>query len=349
MMRIAFILPSLANRGPILVVRDLVTQLQLMGHFCKVFYFDDLPGVEFSSGTEKLPFKGKYSFEGFDVVHSHGLRPDVFIYRNKASIKAVCVSTMHNIIIEEYKSTHHYLFAWCVQTVWTHYLKRHDALVCLTRQMCSYYAGLVKKKPQFVVYNGRSIEEFSELTEAENDEILRFKKDYKILGSACVVTKRKGLHQVIQALPLLKDYAFILIGDGPELEGLKALAKDHDVADRCLFLGSKDQAYRFYSYFDLFVMASYTEGVPLSLLEAAAVKLPALCSDIEVLREIFTEDEVSFFNLDDTGSFVAAAEYAMASYSKYASAIYECYQAKYTSKSMAVNYETVYQNLIQKK
>ena len=40
-MNIAYILPSLANKGPVLVVRDLVREMKNRGHRCSVFYFDD--------------------------------------------------------------------------------------------------------------------------------------------------------------------------------------------------------------------------------------------------------------------------------------------------------------------
>ena len=45
-MKIAMILPSLANKGPILVARDLCIEYKKMGHECSVFYFDDIVEVE---------------------------------------------------------------------------------------------------------------------------------------------------------------------------------------------------------------------------------------------------------------------------------------------------------------
>ena len=41
-MKIAYIIPSLANKGPILVVRDLCVELLKIGHFCDVYYFDEI-------------------------------------------------------------------------------------------------------------------------------------------------------------------------------------------------------------------------------------------------------------------------------------------------------------------
>lgn len=346
MLKIAFILPSLANRGPILVARDLSAELDKLGHLCTVFYFDEHEAIDFAVPTQQITYRDRFDFQDFDVVHSHGLRPDRFVYKNRRAIKAVCLSTMHNIIIEEYKTVHNYAYAWLIQQLWIQSLKRHDALVCLNREMKSYYRRFFSKKPITVVYNGRSIAEGPENIPSEDlEKIIQFKEQYTILGSACLVTKRKGLQQVINALPSLTGYGFMLIGDGPELEQLKVQARQLNIAGRCLFLGTRPQAERYYPYFDFFVMASYAEGMPLSLLEAAAIGLPTLCSDIPVLREILSEQETCFFKLEDTADLVNAAERLRIGRETYAKNIKALYDAKFTSGAMALNYQAVYNEL----
>ena len=81
-MRILYVVPSLANRGPIIVVRDLVEVMTRHGHQCKVIYFDDKKEIDFPCETQLVKSK-HYDFTGFDVVHSHGLRPDLFVRKNQ--------------------------------------------------------------------------------------------------------------------------------------------------------------------------------------------------------------------------------------------------------------------------
>ena len=40
-MRIAFVIPSLIQQGPVIVAHDLICGLMKEGHYCKVYYFDD--------------------------------------------------------------------------------------------------------------------------------------------------------------------------------------------------------------------------------------------------------------------------------------------------------------------
>ncbi len=90
-----------------------------------------------------------------------------------------------------------------------------------------------------------------------------------------------------------KDYAFLLrafaearlpagrlviAGEGPERERLKKTAGELGLSGRVLFPGVVEPA-PWYRMFDLFVMSSMTEQMPLALLEAMATGLPALCTD----------------------------------------------------------------------
>jgi len=68
-MKIAFILPSLANKGPIIVVRDIVDNLVAnpIVQDIIIFYFDEKVELDFSCKTKRISFKDKIDFDYFDV------------------------------------------------------------------------------------------------------------------------------------------------------------------------------------------------------------------------------------------------------------------------------------------
>jgi glycosyltransferase involved in cell wall biosynthesis len=70
----------------------------------------------------------------------------------------------------------------------------------------------------------------------------------------------------------------VIAGEGPERDRLRKLAVELGLSGRVLFPGVVDPA-PWYRMFDLFVMSSMTEQMPLVLLEAMASGLPALCTD----------------------------------------------------------------------
>ena len=94
MMRVAFILPSLANKGPIIVARDIVNELSKKDDIeCKVFYFDDITELTFACPVKKISFISKINFEEFDIIHSHMLRPDLYAaFKLKRSKKTKIIS-----------------------------------------------------------------------------------------------------------------------------------------------------------------------------------------------------------------------------------------------------------------
>jgi phosphatidylinositol alpha-1,6-mannosyltransferase len=90
------------------------------------------------------------------------------------------------------------------------------------------------------------------------------------------LTKKKGFDLVISALaaglPGGREFRYLIAGSGPEMESLKALARELGINDSVEFLGSvsdetKDVCYK---RADVFVMPSRIEGFGIAFLEAAA-------------------------------------------------------------------------------
>jgi glycosyltransferase involved in cell wall biosynthesis len=70
----------------------------------------------------------------------------------------------------------------------------------------------------------------------------------------------------------------VIAGEGPERDSLRKMAAELGLSGRVLFPGLVDPA-PWYRMFDVFVMSSMTEQMPLALLEAMASGLPALSTD----------------------------------------------------------------------
>ena len=247
-MKIAVILPSLANKGPILVAYDLCVEYIKMGHQCKVFYFDDITEVKFPCEVQQISFKEKMDFSGFDVIHSHMFRPDVYLvihlyHRSNIPI----VSTVHQHIGNQFKfnDSSKPLFS-LIKWIWIYLLRKFKQVIILNKSQESFYRkfGLKTK----VIHNGRSVN-FSETVKTPDIETLEaFSAKYTVIGSIAYVTKRKGLDQILYALKEDETLGFLLIGEGPEIENLKQLADTLGVNDRTLFLGSRSSGYRYLKY-----------------------------------------------------------------------------------------------------
>ena len=110
------------------------------------------------------------------------------------------------------------------------------------------------------------------------------KKDAKIfLITTSRLVEKNGIDTVIRALPLLASHIhFIILGEGPEEDALKALAKELEVEHRAHFLGniSQEELPAYYQLADIFVRPSRSEGQGISFIEAFGAGLPVIATQV---------------------------------------------------------------------
>ena len=96
-----------------------------------------------------------------------------------------------------------------------------------------------------------------------------------------------AMHQLqLWGLPLHA----VWVGDGPEQERLQARANTLGLASFVTFLGpvGQDRMREVYEDADAFCLPSFSEGVPVSVMEAMAMELPVVASDIDGVPELVT-------------------------------------------------------------
>ena len=122
----------------------------------------------------------------------------------------------------------------------------------------------------------------------------------------------KGLPILLDAVARLRlDHPAIKLtvaGDGPDREKLKDQARRSGIEANVVFLGyqSQQQVRELLTRTDVFVMASFAEGVPVVLMEAMAAEVPVVATQIAGVPEL-VENGVSGF-LVPPGDPVALAQ-----------------------------------------
>lgn len=345
-MDIAFIIPKKVNRGPVLVVLELVRQILLHGDRCTVYYLDKGEELAFPCETVHVPFSRSIDFDRYDIVHTHGLRPDLYAFRHKPKhCRARLVSTMHNYILRDLVYEYNWLVAQIFGRLWLQILRRHDKIVTLSKDALAYYRSYLPQNKLDYVYNTRSLDKQQGLSSAEEEQILAFKAGHVLIGANAVLTDRKGLDQLVSVLSGLPRYKLVIVGDGKARENLERLAIQNHVADRVLFLGYKKDAYRYLPYYDLFAIPSRSEGFGLTILEAALYHKRLLCSDIPIFRELLTEREAAYFTLEDQES-LRKAILLLAEHPEMGDSLYRIYEHRFSPDCCYQAYLKVYHSLL---
>ncbi len=371
-MKIAYIVPKLAQRGPVIVVRELVAQMTAHGHECTVFYFDEGPDeLGFPCATRRISRRegraaaggpGGLDFNRFDIVHSHGLRPDAYVCLHKpARSHARCITTLHNYVFDDLRYEYNRLTALTAGRAWLAALRRHDTVVTLSRHARQYYSRFLPAEKLTYAYNTRrrpADSGFPPLTEAEIVEATDgfapqpqapqptahpgAARPY-LIGVHAELTARKGIDQLLRVLPQLPDHRLLIIGDGPSRAALEQLAAVTGVADRVRFVGRRPNACRYLPLYDLYAMPSRSEGFPLALLEAAAYGVAVICSDLPVFQELVKDKEAAFFELEDPASLQTAILDATARRQELARNLHTRYLSAYSPEHFYDRYLNIYE------
>ena len=340
-MKVAFIIPSLANRGPVLVVKDLVSGLVKRNVQCMVYYFDNIHEVEMDAPTQRITFRQHVPFNDFDVVHSHGIRPDAYVFFHKPKrCLARCISTLHSYLNIDLAYQYNAFIAFLFSPIWRFFLRKHDTMVVLSNDAKQYYQKWFPEKSIEVVYSSRVVKVESTDNLAFERDLVRLKHKFSIIGVNASLTRTKGIDLLIDALPLLPEHALVIVGDGKERRRLEQQAIRNGVTNRCLFLGYQTNAYRYLRLYDIFAMTSRVEGFGLTLLEAAQYKKNIVCSNINIFRELFTDDDVTFFELDDIPSLANAIKSAGVTNKE--QHLFDTCSKKYSMDNFVESYRKVY-------
>jgi glycosyltransferase involved in cell wall biosynthesis len=128
----------------------------------------------------------------------------------------------------------------------------------------------------------------------------------RVIGTVGRLNWAKDQAGLIRAFRLLRerqpDAVLVLIGDGELRGALQQTAHDEGVADSVHFLGDRNDVRELLQGLDLFVLSSVSEGYSMALLEACAVALPIVATDVGGNGEIVRDGE--------TGRLVPASDAA---------------------------------------
>ncbi len=171
-----------------------------------------------------------------------------------------------------------------------------DSLVANCQSIISELEKLgYTKKPVQLLYNNIS-EPQEDKTKYKNRVLKEFglPEDAFLIVSTGLLIPRKNQPCLIKALSEVESSkaVLILVGDGPLLDSLQALAKQ--LGSKVIFTGWRKDVHAILSGCDLFVFSSYLEGLSNSILEAMECGLPCYVSDTPENREIITHPEQIF-------------------------------------------------------
>lgn len=106
----------------------------------------------------------------------------------------------------------------------------------------------------------------------------------RVVGALGRLVAEKGLDRLLKAWPAViarcPAARLLIVGDGPLRAQLVEQAQRLDIAETVHFAGVRTDVNALHKLFDIFVMSSISEGLPLALLEAMAAGRPVVATRV---------------------------------------------------------------------
>ena len=233
-----------------------------------------------------------------DLIHSQGIRADNLSSR----INISNVATLRNYPYFDYPMTYGRLRGWLMAKAHLNYLKSIDYPVVVSKSVSNMLLSMNNYKIEYI-QNGVDLERFPTSCKKELRDSLNIPSDANVFISVGHLSSRKDPLTVIKAFQRadIKNSILLFLGDGGLVEKCKSSVLNDS---RIKFIGKVSNVTDYLMASDYFVSASLAEGLPNTVLEAMAAKLPCILSDIPPHLEIAELDGISTLifktqNIDD--------------------------------------------------
>ncbi len=203
------------------------------------------------------------------------------------------------------------LINWMLYFPIEYYLSKYtDQLIVINQE------DYVRARKLFPIKNVHLVHGVGvDIQKIENIEIDRQQKklELKILNEQIVLLSIGELndnknHELV--IDCLKDFnnvnfKYLICGDGVLKEKLQAKIKQYDLEDKIELLGYRTDILELLKICDFFIFPSKREGLPVSIMEAMACRVPVIGSKIRGNSDLIQDNINGFlFSLDDRKEFI---------------------------------------------
>jgi len=153
--------------------------------------------------------------------------------------------------------------------------------------------------PVRTIWNGVNTDRFAPdiIERADARRRIGIPEDALVVGTVAVLrpSPAKRLDIWLDAARIVREREpraeFVIVGDGSQREQLEARAKALGLADAVRFVGKQEDVRPYLAALDVFLMSSAYEGFGIALVEAMAMGVPVVATNVEGVRNIVTSGE----------------------------------------------------------
>ncbi len=253
-----------------------------------------------------------------DILHTHTINGNFFgRIAGRLARVPVLLTTVHSHIIDELKGQK--------RPSLTDYL-RYGIDLALAR-WCRVLVTVTEAIRRRLIGHGQPGERIRTIANAV--DVSRFRanaeaaaavrrelgiaRDAVVVGTVGRMVPLKNHDVFLRAAALLRERVggarFLIVGDGPEMQSNRDLARELALDDAVVFTGWRADIERIMPALDILVMCSRVEGLNVTILEAMACSKPVVGTDVLGIRELVSDGEDGLLvPVDDPRALSSAVE-----------------------------------------
>lgn len=183
-------------------------------------------------------------------------------------------------------------------------------IISVSKAVEAVFNDVIKDKERLVtIYDAIDVAQFAK---GKNTALLHkefnLTDDTLIIGNIAGLTQQKDFitfidtaGKVLTQLPKTTKVKFVIIGDGPLREKLIHYTEEKGLTGHIIFAGFRNNIQELLPEFDIFLMTSVTEGLPLTIYEAFASKIPVVSTNAGGIGEVLLHEQTGLIaNIKDT-------------------------------------------------
>ncbi|MFZ4715045.1 MAG: glycosyltransferase family 4 protein [Bacteriovoracaceae bacterium] len=257
--------------------------------------------IEVSGRYDRKAIKQLRSFliqNEFQIVHAQDVKATVYSAIAMKNLPLRLISTFHGFVRKKWKDkVYEWIYFNCVKKAQDLVTISQDNYKILNARFSSPHVHLIENKiPKSPIF---SKEKIQTLLDERLKSNVQPKKPWAIMLARFAEEKdHKMLFAALALLPASLPFTVWLFGFGAMEVELKKLSKELAIENRVIFGGYLDDASSYLSpdFFDFLILSSWTEGLPIALLEGSWMGLPCIGTDIPGIRKVLPDDQLGFFS-----------------------------------------------------
>lgn len=258
-----------------------------------------------------LDLQRLFRLRNVHIVHTHLYHGGLYgrLAARLAGIPCV-IATFHNVYPK--RRIRHHLVNWVLA-------KLTDQIIAVSEAVRDDIVRHDRIPPSRIVVlpNALELGKFIRIDKSRARSELGITGETFLIGVIAKLEIQKGHRYLLEALHLLKplDRAMkvLLLGGGTQEDLLRRMAEEMDLLDYVIFGGVRRDIPRVLSAIDLLILPSLWEGLPIVLLEALAMEVPVVATDVGGNPTIIIPGKTGLLVPPaDAGALAGAVGYAMA-------------------------------------